>query len=123
MVEPYKEREDNKLSRQAMLCGYMNGLNKLRIKQLAVLMLLVPVSGISYALVHENFGKLRNMHCSHSEGNLMLFNIYTLILLYIAILYITHNNRFDRLCGLVVRVLDYRCRGPGFDSQALPKKK
>jgi hypothetical protein len=28
----------------------------------------------------------------------------------------------DRLCGLVVRVLDYRCRGPGFDSQALQKK-
>jgi hypothetical protein len=23
----------------------------------------------------------------------------------------------DRLCGLVVRVLDYRCRGPGFDSR------
>jgi hypothetical protein len=31
--------------------------------------------------------------------------------------------RFDRLCGLVVRVLDYRSRGPGFDSLALPKKK
>jgi hypothetical protein len=29
----------------------------------------------------------------------------------------------DRLCGLVVRVLDYRCRGPGFDSRALPEKK
>jgi hypothetical protein len=29
----------------------------------------------------------------------------------------------DRLCGLVVRVLDYKCRGPGFDSLALPKKK
>jgi hypothetical protein len=28
----------------------------------------------------------------------------------------------DRLCGLVVRVLDYRCRGPGFDSRALQKK-
>jgi hypothetical protein len=26
------------------------------------------------------------------------------------------------LCGLVVRVLDYRCRGPGFDSRALQKK-
>jgi hypothetical protein len=24
-------------------------------------------------------------------------------------------------CGLVVRVLDYRCRGPGFDSRALQK--
>jgi hypothetical protein len=29
----------------------------------------------------------------------------------------------DRLCGLVVRVLDYRCRGPGFDYRALQKKK
>jgi hypothetical protein len=28
----------------------------------------------------------------------------------------------DHLCGLVVRVLDYRYRGPGFDSRALPKK-
>jgi hypothetical protein len=28
----------------------------------------------------------------------------------------------DRLCDLVVRVLDYRCRGPRFDSRALPKK-
>jgi hypothetical protein len=24
----------------------------------------------------------------------------------------------DRLCGLVVRVSGYRCRGPGFDSRA-----
>jgi hypothetical protein len=31
-------------------------------------------------------------------------------------------RRKDRLCGLVVRVLDYRCRGPGFDSRALQKK-
>jgi hypothetical protein len=28
----------------------------------------------------------------------------------------------DRLCGLVVRVLNYRSRGPGFDSRALQKK-
>jgi hypothetical protein len=28
----------------------------------------------------------------------------------------------DRLCGLVVRVHDYRFRGPGFDSRALEKK-
>jgi hypothetical protein len=28
----------------------------------------------------------------------------------------------DRLCGLVVRVLDYRSWGPGFDSRALRKK-
>jgi hypothetical protein len=29
----------------------------------------------------------------------------------------------DRLCDLVVRVLDYRSRGPGFDSRALQKEK
>jgi hypothetical protein len=28
----------------------------------------------------------------------------------------------DRLCGLVVRVLDYRYRGPGFVSRELQKK-
>jgi hypothetical protein len=28
----------------------------------------------------------------------------------------------DHLCGLVVRVLDYRCRGPGFDSRHYKKK-
>jgi hypothetical protein len=32
-----------------------------------------------------------------------------------------HFN-IDRLCGLVVRVLDYRFKGPGFDSRALKKK-
>jgi hypothetical protein len=31
-------------------------------------------------------------------------------------------NDAGRLCGLVVRVIDYRCRGPGFDSRALQKK-
>jgi hypothetical protein len=30
--------------------------------------------------------------------------------------------RFDRLCVLGVRVLDYKYRGPGFDSRALQKK-
>jgi hypothetical protein len=29
---------------------------------------------------------------------------------------------YYRLCGLVVRVLDYRSRGPGFDSRELQKK-
>jgi hypothetical protein len=38
-----------------------------------------------------------------------------------SILSMYHINR-DRLCGLVVRVLDYRCRGPGFDSRTLQKK-
>jgi hypothetical protein len=28
----------------------------------------------------------------------------------------------EHLCGLVVRVFDYRSRGPGFDSRALQKK-
>jgi hypothetical protein len=32
------------------------------------------------------------------------------------------NVPVDRLCGPVVRVLDYRSRGPGFDSRALQKK-
>jgi hypothetical protein len=32
-------------------------------------------------------------------------------------------NHVDCLCGLVARVLDYRSRGLGFDSRALPKKK
>jgi hypothetical protein len=31
-------------------------------------------------------------------------------------------NGTDRLCGLVVIVIDFRCRGPGFDSRALQKK-
>jgi hypothetical protein len=35
---------------------------------------------------------------------------------------ITKVNINNRLCGIVVRVLDYRCRGPGFDSRALQKK-
>jgi hypothetical protein len=34
-----------------------------------------------------------------------------------------YDARNDRLCGLVVRVLDYRSRGPGFHSRALPEKK
>jgi hypothetical protein len=32
------------------------------------------------------------------------------------------RKRVDRLCGLVVRVLDYRSRGPGFDSRTVQKK-
>jgi hypothetical protein len=37
-------------------------------------------------------------------------------------LYITLQRvslHFDRLCGLVVSVADYKHRGPGFDSRAL----
>jgi hypothetical protein len=37
-------------------------------------------------------------------------------------LYLFYVVQIDRLCGLVVRVLDYRCSGPGFDSRALQKK-
>jgi hypothetical protein len=36
---------------------------------------------------------------------------------------VEYPTEMDRLCGLVVRVLDYRCRGPGFDSQALQTNK
>jgi hypothetical protein len=35
----------------------------------------------------------------------------------------TYISKLDRLCGLVVRVLGYRSKGPGFDSRAIPKKK
>jgi hypothetical protein len=31
--------------------------------------------------------------------------------------------KVDRLCGLVIRVLGYRYRGPGFDSRHYQKKK
>jgi hypothetical protein len=34
-----------------------------------------------------------------------------------------HDLMTEFLCGLVVRVLDYRSWGPGFDSRALQKKK
>jgi hypothetical protein len=37
-------------------------------------------------------------------------------------IYIYIYTSGDRLCDLVVRVLDYRYRGPGFDSRALQKK-
>jgi hypothetical protein len=37
--------------------------------------------------------------------------------------YWADKREIDRLCGLVVRVLDYRCRGPGFDSRHYQKKK
>jgi hypothetical protein len=30
-----------------------------------------------------------------------------------------HISQFDRLCGLVVSVADYKHRGPEFDSRAL----
>jgi hypothetical protein len=32
------------------------------------------------------------------------------------------KTKYMLLCGLVVRVLDYRYRGPGFESRALQKK-
>jgi hypothetical protein len=32
------------------------------------------------------------------------------------------DTSYDCICGLVVRVLDYRSRDPGFDSGALQKK-
>jgi hypothetical protein len=37
-------------------------------------------------------------------------------------IYVLYSIWSDLLCGLVVRVLDYRYRGPGFDSRALQKK-
>jgi hypothetical protein len=32
------------------------------------------------------------------------------------------ESGLDRLCGLVVRVIYYRSRGPGFDSRGTTKK-
>jgi hypothetical protein len=46
-----------------------------------------------------------------------------LCLLCCCIFIISKVDLCDRPCGLVVRVLDYRFRGPGFDSWALQKKK
>jgi hypothetical protein len=43
--------------------------------------------------------------------------------LYNSYIFFDATHHTDRLCGLKVRVLDYRYRGPGFDSRALPKKK
>jgi hypothetical protein len=53
------------------------------------------------------------MFYAHTEFS--YFNIY---------IFFCKLYRYIRppLCGLVVRVLDYRCGGPGFDSQALQKK-
>jgi hypothetical protein len=34
--------------------------------------------------------------------------------------YIESVCEFDRLCGLVVSVEDYKHRGPGFDSRGIP---
>jgi hypothetical protein len=45
-----------------------------------------------------------------------------LFYLIIIIIIIINYYYSDRLCGLVVRVLDYRYRGPRFDSRALQKK-
>jgi hypothetical protein len=33
--------------------------------------------------------------------------------------FLSHHPPWDRLCGLVVSVEDYKHRGPGFDSRAL----
>jgi hypothetical protein len=49
-------------------------------------------------------------------GLCILLRVYQLHLI-IYLIYIKN----DRLCGLVIRVLDYRSRGPGFDSRALKK--
>jgi hypothetical protein len=57
--------------------------------------------------------------CTDSCFTLLLLLLLLLLLRIIIIIIIVSS---DRLCGLVVRVLDYRFRGPGFDSQALQKK-
>jgi hypothetical protein len=51
-----------------------------------------------------------------------LFFLQSMIIFFDYIKYSLSISSKDRLCGLVVRVLDYRCRGPGFDSRALQEK-
>jgi hypothetical protein len=61
--------------------------------------------------------RIRNI-CSMSTVILVHFFIAGVLIIFsISLVFF-----FYRLCGLVVRVLDYRSRGPGFDSRALQKK-
>jgi hypothetical protein len=45
---------------------------------------------------------------SPKDGNRSSFRIFV---------FVRNTRRWDRLCGLVVRVFFYRSRGPGFDSR------
>jgi hypothetical protein len=55
----------------------------------------------------------RKLHVSNQANGLTS--------LYILMISNHCSDFYDRLCGLVVRVLDYRYRGPGFDLRALQK--
>jgi hypothetical protein len=72
--------------------------------------------------LNEMYRKVRRIkHLSHSlpiQIGLKQGDALTPLLFNLALEYAIR----DRLCGLVVRVLDYRSRGPGFESQALQKK-
>jgi hypothetical protein len=54
---------------------------------------------------------------------IIIITIIMMMIIIIIIIIIITYSKMDRLCGLVVGVLDYRSRGLGFDSRALPKKK
>jgi len=45
----------------------------------------------------------------------IIINTTPFIIIIIIIIIIISSSSSDRLCGLVVKVSGYRCRGPGFD--------
>jgi hypothetical protein len=57
-----------------------------------------------------------NKSCKQNINNAVHITVIIII-----IILVDRTTETDRLCGLVVRVLDYRCRGLGFDSWALKK--
>jgi hypothetical protein len=74
--------------------------------------------------LHElDKGRLSTARASHKSHSLTTIYIQIQTLKYLSKehFYVTLRMCVDRLCGLVVRVLDYRYRGPGFDSRALQK--
>jgi hypothetical protein len=88
---------------------------------------------------HNSLNTCRSRKCSEkvaghktwrtAQTTTRIFNILTFFIwdriftenLLILQFYINIQLITDRLCGLVVRVIDYRSRGPGFDSRALQK--
>jgi hypothetical protein len=88
--------------------------------------------GSTYAIINWGwYDTGRSMSPNRNQGTLhcylpqhVLFNMFSKNTSFAPVLNFQsfHTTWLDRLCGLVVRVLDYWCRGPGFDSRALQKK-